>query len=160
MNEEAPDVYSIVRAGSVLRPVTEATFDVAITLSEEPRKDGFKKDQIDVSNATAADPVLIRKYTDDTFAEDGVAIVENPSTTDNLVETGRDNMIYEYVVTITPKFENKNDIVVKVKSFMDQEKPVWEGIYATSTCKWLYRRRGQAHRQGRQRGPEGQDCRY
>ena len=40
-----------------------------------------------------------------------------------LLETGRDNMIYEYVVTITPKFENKNDIVVKVKSFMDQEKP-------------------------------------
>ena len=40
-----------------------------------------------------------------------------------LVETGRDNMIYEYVVTITPKYENKDDIVVKVKSFLDQEKP-------------------------------------
>ena len=120
VNEAAPDVYSIVRAGSVLRPVTEATFDVIITLSEEPRKDGFKKDQIDVSNATAADPVLLRKYTDDTVANNGV-ITEN--SVENLVETGRDNMIYEYVVTITPKYENKDDIVVKVKSFLDQEKP-------------------------------------
>ena len=31
--------------------------------------------------------------------------------------------IYRYVVTITPKYENKDDIVVKVKSFLDQEKP-------------------------------------
>ena len=122
VDEAAPDVYSIVRAGSVLRPVTEATFDVIITLSEEPRKDGFKKDQIDVSNATAADPVLLRKYTDDTVEDNGT-IAENTPAADNLVETGRDNMIYEYVVTITPKYENKNDIVVKVKSFLDQEKP-------------------------------------
>ena len=80
VDEAAPDVYSIVRSGILLLPVTEATFDVVITLSEEPRKDGFKKDQIDVSNATAADPVLIRKYTDD-MVDDGV-ITEN--TTDNL----------------------------------------------------------------------------
>ena len=39
-----------------------------------------------------------------------------------MLETGRDNMLYEYVVTITPKYENKNDIVVKVKMFYDQEK--------------------------------------
>ena len=44
-----------------LRPVTAATFDVLITLSEEPRKDGFKKDHIDVSNATAGDPTFLDK---------------------------------------------------------------------------------------------------
>ena len=114
-----PRVHSIVRPGDVLLPVTAATFDILITLSEEPRKDGFKKDHIDVSNATAGDPVLLRKYTDDTVADDGT-ITEN--TTDNLLETGRDNMVYEYVVTITPKYENKNDIVVKVKMFYDQER--------------------------------------
>ena len=114
-----PRVHSIVRPGDVLLPVTAATFDILITLSEEPRKDGFKKDHIDVSNATAGDPVLLRKYTDDTVADDGT-ITENP--TDNLLETGRDNMLYEYVVTITPKYENKNDIVVKVKMFYDQER--------------------------------------
>ena len=43
-------------------------------------------------------------------------------TDDGMLETGRDNMLYEYVVTITPKYENKNDIVVKVKMFYDQEK--------------------------------------
>ena len=35
--------------------------------------------------------------------------------------SGRDMMLYRYIVTITPKYENKNDIVVKVKSFYDQE---------------------------------------
>ena len=30
-------------------------------------------------------------------------------------------MLYRYLVTLTPKYENKNDIVVKVKSFYDQE---------------------------------------
>ena len=113
--DDGPEVYKIARAGSVLRPVTAATFDVLITLSEEPKKDGFKKDQIDVSNATAGDPELLRKYTDDTTATDGTV------TEAGMLETGRDNMLYEYVVTITPKYENKNDIVVKVKMFYDQE---------------------------------------
>ena len=106
-----PRVHSIVRPGDVLLPVTAATFDVLITLSEDPRKDGFKAAQIDVSNATAGDPVLLRKYNDD----DG-------QTEAGMLETGRDNMLYEYVVTITPKYENKNDIVVKIKMFYDQEK--------------------------------------
>ena len=56
-----PRVHSIVRPGDVLLPVTAATFDVLITLSEDPRKDGFKAAQIDVSNATAGDPVAFKK---------------------------------------------------------------------------------------------------
>ena len=36
--------------------------------------------------------------------------------------SGRDDMLYRYLVTLTPKYENKNDIVLKVKSFYDQEK--------------------------------------
>ena len=54
-----PTVISISKVGDALLPVTGATFDVLITLSEMPKKDGFKKDQIDVTNATAADPVAI-----------------------------------------------------------------------------------------------------
>ena len=110
-DDRDPRVISIVRPGDVLLPVTAATFDVLITLSEDPRKDGFKAAQIDVSNATAGDPVLLRKYNDD-----------DDQTDDGMLETGRDNMLYEYVVTITPKYENKNDIVVKIKMFYDQEK--------------------------------------
>ena len=50
-------------------------------------------------------------------------------------------MLYRYIVTITPKYENKNDIVVKVKSFYDQEKgtpkmympPATPGAYIEGT---------------------------
>ena len=93
----------------MLRPVTAATFDVLITLSEEPRKDGFKKDHIDAANATAGDPVFLDKMAEST--ED-----------DGMMSSGRDMMLYRYIVTLTPKYENKNDIVVKVKMFYDQEK--------------------------------------
>ena len=37
--------------------------------------------------------------------------------------TGTDKMLHLYVVTITPKFENKNEIVVKVKAFEDLSNP-------------------------------------
>ena len=42
---------------------------------------------------------------------------------DNMPSTGRDGMVYPYVLTITPKYENKNDIVVKVKAFEDMVLP-------------------------------------
>ena len=109
-----PVVHAIARADGGLRPVTAATFDVLITLSEEPRKDGFKKDHIDVANATAGDPTLLDKI--DAAAQDSTVAGAMKSS-------GRDGMLYRYIVTLTPKYENKNDIVVKVKSFMDQEKP-------------------------------------
>ena len=101
-----PIVHAIARADGGLRPVTAATFDVLITLSEEPRKDGFKKDHIDVANATAGDPTFLDKI----------------DQTATMQSSGRDMMLYRYIVTLTPKYENKNDIVVKVKMFYDQEK--------------------------------------
>ena len=41
-----------------------------------------------------------------------------------MLSTGRDDKLYPYVLTITPKYENKNDIVVKVKAFEDMVLPV------------------------------------
>ena len=116
-----PTVISIEKVGDSLLPVTEV-FDVLITLSEMPRKDGFKKDHIDASNATVADPVAIEPMRVTEAFTDGV-LKTGTSVGDRGTSTGRDGMHHRYVVTITPKFENKNDIVVKVKSFMDQEKP-------------------------------------
>ncbi|MCE2415030.1 hypothetical protein J4G07_13600, partial [Candidatus Poribacteria bacterium] len=110
-----PTVLSISKVGASLLPVTEV-FDVLITLSEMPRKDGFKKDHIDASNATVADPVAIEPILVD-LNEDGTI------DTGETAWSGRDGMHHRYVVKVTPKFENKNDIVVKVKSFMDQENP-------------------------------------
>ena len=43
---------------------------------------------------------------------------ENP-----LPATGRDNLLRPYVVTLTPKYANRNDIVVKVKGLEDQVLP-------------------------------------
>ena len=40
-----------------------------------------------------------------------------------MFSTGRDEKLYPYVLTITPKYENKDDIVVKVKAFEDMVLP-------------------------------------
>ena len=42
---------------------------------------------------------------------------------DNMPSTGRDDKLYPYVLTITPKYVNKDDIVVKVKAFEDMVLP-------------------------------------
>ena len=106
-----PTVYSIRRASDPLLPVTAATENVIILLSEQPK--AFTKDNVDVTNATWVDPVAL------------VAIpeVDVAGGTNNMPSTGRDNKLYPYVLTITPKYENKNDIVVKVKAFEDMVLP-------------------------------------
>jgi hypothetical protein len=38
--------------------------------------------------------------------------------------TGRDDMLYPYVVTIAPKYTNKDDIVIKAGAFEDTTKPI------------------------------------
>ena len=110
-NVVAPTVYSIRRASDPLLPVTAATENVIILLSEQPK--AFTKDHVDATNATWGDPVAL------------VAIPEVDVTeaTDDMLSTGRDDKLYPYVLTITPKYENKNDIVVKVKAFEDMVLP-------------------------------------
>ena len=107
-NVNDPTVYSIRRASDPLLPVTAATENVIILLSEQPK--AFTKDHVDAANATWGDPV---------------ALVAIPEVTgdDGMLSTGRDNKLYPYVLTITPKYENKNDIVVKVKAFEDMVLP-------------------------------------
>ena len=100
-----PTVYSIERVDNPLLPVTADTVQVIITLSEMPR--AFTKDHVSVSNATHDGPVALE------------AIPE----TDNMPSTGHDGKLYPYVLTITPKYENTNDIVVKVKAFEDTALP-------------------------------------
>ena len=103
-----PTVYSIRRASDPLLPVTAATENVIILLSEQPKE--FTKDNVDVTNATWGDPVAL------------VAIPEVPGENE-MPSTGRDMKLYPYVLTITPKYENKDDIVVKVKAFEDMVLP-------------------------------------
>ena len=104
-DEGKPRVYSIRRASDPLLPVTAETVNVIIFLSEKPK--AFTKDHVDVSNATWGDPVELQTQ-----------------VADNMSSTGRDGMLYPYVLTITPKYENANDIVVKVKAFEDLVLPI------------------------------------
>ena len=59
-----PKVYSIKRADNSVVPVKAATVDVVITLSEQPKE--FKKDHIDVSNATHGDPEAVTPIAEET----------------------------------------------------------------------------------------------
>ena len=120
----APIVYSIRRAADPLLPVTSATADVIILLSEKPK--AFTKDHVDVTNATWGDPVALEPIPEDRDGPDNQIVFNLPSplNNDNVPSTGRDNMLYPYVLTITPKYESTDDIVVKVKAFDDMVKPV------------------------------------
>ena len=72
----------------------------------------------------AKDAVLVAEYNDKVIDAleahfTGQTIPrENP-----LPATGRDNKLHPYVVTITPKYLNANDVVVTVKAFTDQAYP-------------------------------------
>ena len=111
-NVNDPTVYSIRRASDPLLPVKAATENVIILLSEQPK--AFTKDHVDVTNATWVDPVALVAIDE---------VVSDPVATDDMPSTGRDDKLYPYVLTITPKYVNKDDIVVKVKAFEDTVLP-------------------------------------
>ena len=111
-----PEVHSIQRADDLLLPVTSDTVDIIILLSEQPK--AFTKDHVDVTNATWGDPVGLGALPEKPIEGLSGPIIGSRHS------TGRDGMIYPYLLTITPKYENKNDIVVKVKAFDDMVKPV------------------------------------
>ena len=123
----APTVFSMRRTDDPLLPVTSETVNVIIILSEKPK--AFTKDNVDASNATWDDPVALEPIASDPDGADNQAGDPNGNpeaqaqAADNMPSTGRDDMLYPYVLTITPKYENKNDIVVKIKAFSDQVLP-------------------------------------
>ena len=108
-NEDVPTVYFIRRLGDILLPVTEATFDVVVQLSEEPKKDTFTADRFSVDNATITKVTPLGAFDEDRDA--------------GFVSTGyNERKIYKYILTITPKYENKNDIVIKINDWETQNK--------------------------------------
>ena len=114
----APTVFSMRRADDPLLPVTAETVNVIILLSEKPK--AFTKDNVDVTNSTWGDPVALEPIPHD---ENGIDN-DVATTADNMLSTGRDPLLYPYVLTITPKYESTDDIVVKVKAFDNMVKPV------------------------------------
>ena len=132
-----PRVLSIRRASDPLLPVKAATENVIILLSEQPK--AFTKDHVDATNATWGDPVALVALPEDpdgldNQVGDAAAGGDNANLSpqelearsraaDNMPSTGRDGMVYPYVLTITPKYESTDDIVVKVKAFEDMVLP-------------------------------------
>ena len=113
-----PEPVSMALAPGLLIPdagFTGDTFDIVVTLSEQPKE----------NKLTAADHFAVDKGA----AADGVYLgpagipVEDTDTdgyVSTIVASGRSGMHHQYLVTITPKAENGN-LVFKLKSFGDQE---------------------------------------
>ena len=90
----------------VLGPGTHDAFSFTVVLSEKAKE--FKKDHIDLANATIdSDPVYAG----------AIAPITLPGANTPAATTGPDSMHHRYLVTIMPKYESKDDIVIKIKEF-------------------------------------------
>ena len=104
-----PMPVSIELANNLLVPAegfTGDSFDIIVTLSEEPKEGKFTKDHLDVDKGTATDGVYLGP-------------IDPPQ---GQTATGRSGDYHRFLFTITPKTED-GDLVIKIKSFEDQEKP-------------------------------------
>ena len=104
----SPVVHFIRRADAFALPVTSETFNVVVQVSEEPKTGTFTKDRFSITNAAITQVTALGAFDADAA----------------FVSTGRDGKVYKYLLTITPEYRNDNpDIVIKIGSFEDQEKP-------------------------------------
>ena len=104
----SPVVHFIKRPGAFALPVTSETFDVVVQVSEEPKAGTFTKDRFSITNAAITQVTALGAFDAD----------------EGFISTGRDGKVYKYLLTIAPDYKNDNpDIVIKIESFEDQEKP-------------------------------------
>ena len=101
-----PKAYFSDLPAIVLGPGIHDTFTFTVALSNKPKE--FKKDHIEVSNATVSgDPIALP--------------AEAESDRNQSFEpSGR---VYPYLVTVAPKYESKDDIVIKIKPFENTSTP-------------------------------------
>ena len=104
-----PMPVSIELTNNLLVPAdgfTGASFQIIVTLSEQPKDGKFTTDHLDVDKGTASDSVYLGP-------------IEPPEGQSG---TGRDGDYHRFLFTITPQTED-SDLVIKIGSFEDQEKP-------------------------------------
>ena len=94
--------------GAVIAPGNPDSFTFTVTLSEKPA--AFTKAHISV-DATRA-----------TVASDPIALAAKVDAASSSEVVGSDR-VYPYLVTITPKYATKDDIVIKINSFDDTATP-------------------------------------
>ena len=99
----------------VLGPGADDVFSFTVVLSEKAKE--LKKDHIDIANATIdSDPVYA-----------GAIAPAGGEGSEPLAATGPDGMHHRYIVTVKPKYESKDDIVIKIKSFEEASSAEAEG---------------------------------
>ena len=127
-----PTVYAIeMVSASTQSPFTAAgvrgTFGVRVVLSEKPKE--FKVDHIAVTNSKvdsviAGVAVMPDDEDGDETADTGTVGIAGNLYPDTYASTGRDGMIYPYLVTITPDLKKSDDVIISVKEFEDELLPV------------------------------------
>ena len=112
-----PAVYDISLMDQVPYAGVTEPFKIIITLSEEAKE--FKPADIDVTGGSATEVVRVAPIHPESFWP----ATGDPNNRRFPPPTGRSFPYHRYLVTIAPKFENKNDIVIKVKAFEDKALP-------------------------------------
>ena len=112
-----PRPVRIAFADNFLVPATgfdRASFDIIVTLSEQPRENLFTASHLTVVNGTA----------DSGFYLGAIAPIDGADADGTAdAATGRDGMHHWYLFRITPAAVVGN-LVIKLNNFEDQEKPV------------------------------------
>ena len=126
-----PDPVSIALAPGMLIPAAGfkgATFDVIVTLSENPKEGAFPKALLTVAEGAASDGVFLG----------AIDAVDGPDTDTNAEDvTGRDGMHHQFLVTITPTAVDGNT-VIELNAFEDDERYTYDndGIDGAGPNEW------------------------
>ena len=107
-----PRPVSMMLANNLLVPdagFTGDSFDVIITLSEQPKENKFPKGLLTLDAKQGA-------------AADGVYLGDMARPADGVIVTGRTMMYHRFLVKITPRAFD-GDLVIKLNAFEDQNKP-------------------------------------
>ena len=123
---DLPDVLKIALVGEPFSPITTATFQTHILLSEEPMG-GFKADHIEVSEATVASVVKLASPGDaqdltDVLTERTNDEFGDANDTPMEIASWRDGKLHLYLVTFTAKPGEKT-VTIKIKNFAGMERP-------------------------------------
>ena len=106
--QDAPRVVDVEDLpGIVLGPGIHDSFTFKVTLSEKPKE--FKKGHIDVGDRATVDGDPIK-----------LDPIDPP---EGITSTEARGFVYPYLVTVTPNYLSKDDIVIKIKSFENTDTP-------------------------------------
>ena len=95
----------------VIAPGNPDSFSFTVTLSEKPAAFDKGKISVDATRATVDSVIALP------------AIAEVIPTNGTAVSTEASGRLYPYLVTITPKYATKDDIVIKINSFDNTDTP-------------------------------------